>query len=304
MIVVVSGARYIDIDAYACCAAYVELLNMLDRPAVAASTAAWNESITKSIRALDAVLSTDYASGPNDEFVVVDVSDPSQFDKLVNVAQVIEVFDHHPGFEQYWTDKIGENNHIEFIGAAATLIYEQWIKVGKASQMSKVSAELLAAAILDNTLNFGAGVTTERDKEAYKFLAEHASLDDEWIANYFTECQEAILADLPEALRNDTKFLKFSGLDEELCLGQMVVWDAKHVIANDIDTLASVLGGMRHAWMANVVSISEGRSYFVAQNDKVKNWAETLLGVKFNNSVATAGRLWLRKEVMKAGGGI
>jgi inorganic pyrophosphatase/manganese-dependent inorganic pyrophosphatase len=34
MIVVTSGARYIDIDAYACCVAYAELLNFLEKPAV------------------------------------------------------------------------------------------------------------------------------------------------------------------------------------------------------------------------------------------------------------------------------
>lgn len=304
MIVVTSGARYIDIDAYACCVAYAELLNLLNKPAAAVSTAVWNESITKSLRALKAPLSTDYSPSPDDEFVIVDLSDPAHIDRIVDLERVIEVFDHHPGFEQYWTEKLGEASHIDFIGAAATLIYEQWAKTGRLEQMSMVSAELLAAAILDNTLNFGAGVTTEKDREAYKFLVKHANLDDSWVAKYFTECQESTLSNLDKALRNDTKFLKFSGLGEELCLGQMVVWDAKRVIADELNTLASALGGMRDTWMANVVSISEGKSYFVAQNDKVKTWAEDLLGVRFDNSVATADRLWLRKEIMKAGKGI
>lgn len=304
MIVVTSGARYIDIDAYACCVAYAELLNLLEKPAIAASTAVWNESITKSIRALNAPFITDHSSRPEDQFIAVDLSDPSQFDKLVNEERVIEVLDHHPGFEKYWTDKIGEGSHIEFIGAAATLIYEQWVQAGKADQMSQQSAELLTAAILDNTLNFGAGVTTNRDRVAYQFLTKHGELDDEWAAKYFTECQEAILSDLAEALRNDTKFLKFSGLDEELCLGQMVVWDAESVIADELDTIAAVLGGMRDTWMANVVSISNGRSYFVTENDKVKIWAEKLLNVTFDGSVAAADKLWLRKEIMKVGQGI
>lgn len=301
MIVVTSGARYIDIDAYACCVAYAELLNLLGKPAIAVSTAVWNESITESIRALNAPFSTDYIPRPEDQFIAVDLSDPSQFDKLVDETRVIEVLDHHPGFEQYWADKIGEGSYIEFIGAAATLIYEQWVKAGKEDQMSRQCAELLTAAILDNTLNFGAGVTTNRDKEAYKFLIQHANLDDNWVSKYFKECQEAIVADLAEALRNDTKFLKFTDLDEELCLGQMVVWNANSVIADELDTIVTVLAGMRDTWMANVVSISENRSYFVAQNDKVKTWAENLLNVTFDGSVAMADKLWLRKEIMKVG---
>lgn len=304
MIIVTSGARYIDIDAYACCAAYAELLNILGKPAIAVSTAIWNESITDTIRALNVPFNIDYSLQSDDRFVVVDLSDPAQFDKIVNEERVVEVLDHHPGFEQYWTDKIGEGSHIEFIGAAATLIYEQWVQAGKVDEMSKQSAELLTAAILDNTLNFGAGVTTDRDRAAYQFLTRHAKLDDEWVSKYFTECQESILADLAEALRNDTKFLKFSGLDEELCLGQMVIWDAESVIADKVDTIATVLSSMRETWMANVVSISDGKSYFVTQNDKVKTWVESLLNVTFDGSVATANKLWLRKEIMKVGQGI
>jgi inorganic pyrophosphatase len=302
MIIVTSGARYIDIDAYACCVAYAELLNLLGKPAIAASTAVWNESITKPMRALSTSLSTDYEPKLNDQFVVMDLSDPSQFDKLVDQDRVVELFDHHPGFEQYWADKIGEDSHIEFIGAAATLIYEQWVKVGKATEMSHASAELLAAAILDNTLNFGAGVTTDRDRSAYELLAKHAGLSDDWVAQYFTDCQEAILTDLAEALRNDTKFLKLGGLERELCIGQMVVWDAKRVVADDLDTISAVLSAMSDTWMANVVSISDGRSYFIASNGVVKAWAESLLHVHFDDVVATADRLWLRKEIMKASG--
>jgi inorganic pyrophosphatase/manganese-dependent inorganic pyrophosphatase len=301
MIIVTSGSRYIDIDAYACCVAYAELLNLLGRPAVAASTAVWNESITSSIRALDAPFATSYEPQAGDQFVLTDLSDPEHFDTIVDLSQVIEVHDHHPGFEQYWGEKLGEGSNIEFIGAAATLIYELWQKAGKTGEMSAVSAELLAAAILDNTLNFGAGVTTNRDKLAYGFLAKHAKLDDSWVASYFTECQEAITADLAESLRNDTKFLAFAGLPEKLCLGQMVVWDARQIIADDSQAIAATLGGMQELWMANVVSISEGKSYFVARNDEVKEWAKGLLGIRFDGNVAPADRLWLRKEIMKVG---
>lgn len=303
MIIITSGAKYIDIDAYACCVAYAELLNLLGKPAIAASSAVWNESITNSIRALNAPFNTDYQPKPNDQFVLMDLSDPDHFDKMVNLDQVIEVHDHHPGFEQYWAEKLGEGSDIKFIGAAATLVYQQWEKAGKLEQISKASAELLAAAILDNTLNFGARVTTDADHQAYQFLAQHAGLDDAWIASYFTECQQAILADLGEALRNDTKHIQFRDLDEKLCLGQMVIWDAQTIIANDLETIATVLGSIQGTWMANIVSIAEGKSYFVARDDRVKTWAEKLLNVTFNNSVAVADHLWLRKEIMKAGEG-
>lgn len=300
MIIVTSGSRYIDIDAYACIVAYAELLRLLGKDAKAVSTATLNESITPSLRALPVEMAADYASQPDDTYILTDLSEPAYFDKIVNQDQVVEIFDHHPGFEAYWADKLGKDSHIEFIGAAATLIYEQWQQAGKLNEMGPSSASLLAAAILDNTLNFGANVTTDRDKVAYEFLSEHASLDKSWIANYFSECQQDIVADIPEALRNDTKFITFAGQDEVFCVGQMVVWDANPIMTSDLNSIVTTLGGIQPEWFANIVSISEGHSYFLSENKKVQQWLQNLLGVTFDGQIAQADRLWLRKEIMKA----
>jgi len=58
-----------------------------------------------------------------DEFVLVDVSDYQHFDPAVVLEQVVEVIDHHPGFENYWAQKLGSAADILPIGAAATLIF-------------------------------------------------------------------------------------------------------------------------------------------------------------------------------------
>jgi len=144
-------------------------------------------------------------------------------------------------------------------------------------------------------------VTTDRDKAAYKFLAEHAGLADAWVAAYFTECQNEILADLAESLRNDTKFIQFPGLAEELCLGQMVIWDAETVLASNLGTISETLKDMRSYWLANIVNISEGRSYLLSDNKDVQAWLSDLLHVEFKDNLAVADRLWLRKEIMKVG---
>ena len=48
MIIVTSGARYIDIDAYASIIAYANLLNLKGKNAIAYSSSPLNESITTS----------------------------------------------------------------------------------------------------------------------------------------------------------------------------------------------------------------------------------------------------------------
>ena len=49
MKIVTSGSRYIDIDAYASCIAYANLLNLKGIEAKAVSTAKINESITPNL---------------------------------------------------------------------------------------------------------------------------------------------------------------------------------------------------------------------------------------------------------------
>ena len=299
MILVTAGAPYLDIDAYAGCVAYAELLRLLGKEAIAISTAPWNASITRALRALHAPLQTQYQPNKTDSFVLVDLSNSAFFDTIVDLERVIEIFDHHTGFEDYWSKKLGKKSHIEFIGAAATLIYEQWLQAAKLEAMSRENATLLAAAILDNTLNFGADITNERDKEAYKFLASHASLDNGWIATYFLECQAEIMKDLPGALRNDTKFLQFKGLRDKVYCSQQTTWDAEAVIAAKQTVIADMLSTVSTCWLANIISISEKCSYFLSDDQEVQGWLQNLLGVKFKGTIARADRLWLRKEIMK-----
>ncbi len=220
MKIITSGSRYVDIDAYAGVVAYAELLRTQGMQSQALSTAVWNESISKTVRSWQAPLKTDYEPNGKDTFTLIDVSDPEHFDKAVDLEKVDEVIDHHLGFEDYWQERIGERAHIEFIGAACTLVYERWVAAGVADKMSETSAKLLVSGILDNTLNFKARVTTERDKVAYEALVAHAKIPDGWTEQYFTECQEAILADAEMSIRNDSKLLAFKTFPRPLSVGR------------------------------------------------------------------------------------
>jgi hypothetical protein len=52
-------------------------------------------------------------------------------------------------------------------------------------------------------------------------------------------------------------------------------------------------------WFVNVLSISEGFSYFVTNDESVKLVLAGLFNVEFDGDVAQASRLWLRKEMFK-----
>lgn len=299
MRVVTSGSSYLDIDAYAGCVAYAELLQAQGYEAAAVSTAPLNESISETIRTWDAPLLTDYSPTEHDTFTMIDVSESEYFDTIVDLDRVDEVIDHHPGFEQHWQERIGDSSQIEFIGAACTLVFERWKSANLIGAMSVLSARLLICGILDNTLNFGAQVTTPRDIDAYKTLLAQANLPDDWTAQYFTECQQAILLDTVAAIQNDSKTLSFISYDQPVCVGQLVVWDGTQVLAEHHSSIKGVLFSIQPDWFMNLISVNERKSYFVSDNTDVKAWLSKLLGVRFDGSVAIADRLWLRKEVIK-----
>lgn len=300
MKIVTAGLTFLDIDAYAGCVAYAELLNLQGEDAVAFSSANINESVTRTIRSWNAPLSISYVPRPEDTFILVDVSEPDFLEKLVDIDKVEEVIDHHVGYQSFWQEKLGPKANIEFIGAACTQVYESWLRAGLFEQMSETSARLLVSGILDNTLNFKAGVTTDRDHEAYVQLLKIANLPEDWAAQYFQECEESIFADIADALINDTKIMKLQQLrPDRVGFGQLVIWDAKRAIQEYRDRVEETMAARSEDWFVNVVSISDGQSFFLASNDKVIQWAEQVLGVKFEGQLAYAGKLWLRKEILR-----
>jgi inorganic pyrophosphatase len=135
------------------------------------------------------------------------VSEPEYFESFVDRERIDEVIDHHPGLEDYWQERIGDGATIEHVGAACTQVYEKWEQAGIADQISERSAALLMCGILDNTLNFGAAITNQRDRHAYQQLERRANLPHDWPAIYFEACGQSILSDLPRAIANDLKVL-------------------------------------------------------------------------------------------------
>ena len=103
-IVIASGRKYIDIDAYASMIAYRELLETQGYKNASASTAAkLNQSIPPMILDLKYHLDKPNTKNAN-KYIVLDVSNPEFFDKRVNMGNLVEVIDHHTGFEDYWAN--------------------------------------------------------------------------------------------------------------------------------------------------------------------------------------------------------
>lgn len=264
--------------------------------AKAVSTAKINESITPNLLKLNAKLD-EYEKSDNDEFIIIDVSSKLYFDNIVSEHKIVEIIDHHVGYEEYWKNKLGERSIIEFIGAAATLVVELYEKENLIKRMSKDIAYLLMSAILDNTLNFKAKITTDRDKNAYRKLQLIVGDENNYTEKYFKECQSAIERNLKSAIENDTKIEKVSSKLPPI-FGQIILWDKEKILKNK-DVIYNTLNDMGEDWMINLVCLEEGKSYIIASNLEVKVELEKLLNGKFNQDIMELEDVWLRKEIIK-----
>lgn len=296
MNIVTSGNKYIDIDAYAGIIAYANLLNLKGIHAKAVSTAKLNESITPSLLNLNIGLDN-YNKTNSDDFIIVDVSNKDFFDKIVNERKIVEIIDHHTGFEKYWNSILKEKSRIEFIGSVATIIVEDYEKERLLADMSKDIALLLMSAILDNTLNFKAKVTNQRDINAYNKLVQLVGNLDNYEEEYFLECQKSIEKNLEKSIENDTKTEKICAI-LPYAFSQLTLWNKDFIMKNK-SKIYKTLNTINQEWMLNVISLEEGKSYIIANNQSVKGKLEKLFNRTFKSDIMELDNVWLRKEIIR-----
>ncbi len=293
-IVITSGRKYIDIDAYAGIFAYQKLLQNLGYEVYAMTTAILNESIPESIKRLGYEFNQVDFTKPT-KYIVLDVSHPDFIDTFVQEEDIIEIIDHHTGYEEYWQSK-SVKSHIEFIGSIATIIFEMFEKNQKEDLLDASLCKLLIAGILDNTLNLKSSITTSRDIGAYQKLMTIAQLDEKWGESYFQDCYQDLDSNLEEYLKNDTKIEKVSSYLPEV-FGQLIALDINDILKN-IDRVRQSFEGYEE-WMLNVISLRDGKSYLFYGSASAKEKLESLFSKKAGDTYLELDICMLRKEIMK-----
>lgn len=300
MIFVTSGKRYIDIDAYSAIIAYTHLLKSLGKDVTSISTAKFNESICPVIKDINLSLDTidKNTTINNAEFIILDVSSPEMFDKIVkDNNKIIEIIDHHTGYESYWKSYSNINLEIEFIGSVCTLIFEKYQKYNKLDLLTPDICKLLLAGILDNTLNLKANITANRDIEACNNLYKIGKIDKSWADTYFLSCQKLIEKDLETSIKNDVK-IKCKDKYLPDVFGQLLVLNKDSILEKE-DTLIKIMNSYNESWVFNLVCLDDGKSYIISNDDTTKKQMETLFSKKFKNNILILDNFLLRKEIMK-----
>lgn len=298
--IITAGSTYLDIDAYACMVAMAELLNLQGIPALAYSGAPCNYSVCPSLTKEGQIARSFplHFNENNAKYIIVDVSDPNFLKSSVPLDRVTEVYDHHVGFEDYWQSRIGSGAHIEFIGAAATLIWREWKAAGLQNEISRSTARLLMAAILDNTLDLTSSNTTNEDREAFSELCRQAGEDDSFRAVYFSEVQLNVESDLKNALFKDMKHIGQTPLLPDN-MAQLCVWDAEGMFEK-LPHIREWFDTMDGGWLLNLIDIKHRCSYFVCDDTSYyQDVIEKIFTVEFEDGVARSAQPYLRKQIIK-----
>jgi len=297
--VITAGSTYLDIDAYACMVAMAELLNLRGDRAIAYSTAPCNYSVCAFLSEGGQVARVlpEGVSAESARYIIVDVSDPEFLHDSVPLDRVVEIYDHHVGFEAHWASRIGQGAHIEFIGAAATLVWREWQASGLQDKMSPATARLLIAAILDNTLNLTSSNTTREDVEAFEALCKIGSVNDTWRAVYFSEVQAQVEADLKNALFHDVKCVRDNPVLPDR-VAQLCVWDAERVFAR-LGEIREWFEEVPGSWMINLIDLKNRCSYFVCDDLDRQTRIAQIFDVRFESGVARSDQPYLRKQIIK-----
>jgi inorganic pyrophosphatase/exopolyphosphatase len=292
-----------DMDSLACSVSYTELLNLEGKDATAYVPKDPAHTVTPEIKSWDFKYQTEPTSEElkDMEFVLVDTTDPHTFPKFVDKDRIIEIYDHHIGYEEYWKEKLGENAKIEMIGACATLIWEEYKNRGYAEKISQTSARLLYAAIVSNTLNFKAALTSPRDAQAFEELSPIADMPKDWIQKYFIEQEEYIYQNTRQAILDDIKIIEFPNMGKKITIGQIELWESKQFVIDYKPLIKEILDNFDHKrWFFNAPCISMGKTYLFTENDEIREILEQNFGFKFENGIGEVDRLIERKEFVKA----
>jgi len=292
-----------DMDSLACSIAYSELLNLEEKNATAYIPKEPANSVTKEIKAWNFKYETEPKKEDLEDmgFVLVDTTDPHTFPKFVKEEKIIEIYDHHVGYEDYWKEKLGEKAKIEMIGACATLIWEEYKKRGFAEKISQTSAKMLYAAIVSNTLNFKAALTSPRDAKAFEELIPIADMPKDWIEKYFIDQEEYIYQSPRQAVLDDIKIIEFPNLGTKITIGQIELWESRKFVNDYKPLIKEVLDNFDHKkWFFNAPCISMGKTYVLSENEEIKSILKEHFNFVFENDVGEANRLIERKEFVKA----
>ena len=296
--IIITGYSNPDLDGTACAIAYAELLKKQGKNAKVALFGTLHkeaEFVFKTFN-IDKPDQAENILNQEDKLILVDASDLRGISNLIDPKQVIELIDHRKvnQADKFPNAKI----QIELVGSCATLIAEKFLK--EKITITTSSAALLYSAIISNTVNFQANVTTDRDKKTCKWLVSKFDLPEGYIQKMF-KAKSIFKKPLKEVFEND--FATFTFHSKQLGIAQLEIVNTDDFVNKNKDEIQKILTEIKEERnldliFLSVIDLEKIKNTFIVIDESSKKLLEQALGVKFKNNIAHKNGITMRKTIV------
>jgi manganese-dependent inorganic pyrophosphatase len=296
--ILVTAYKNPDLDGYASIYAYTELLKKLGIEAEGAITGSIDletKHVIKKFKIKElpqAKKIIDKAEG----VILVDASDTTGIDENIKPAKVIEIIDHRTLNDIHLFKKADVT--LEIVGAASTLIAEQYIELNV--PMSEETVILLYAGIVSNTINFKSKLTTNRDKRTAGFLLTRYNFPPDFIEKMFKAKSTFKDKTLYEVVEENLATFKFRRTN--LGIAQLEIIETVKFVQKNIDDIHKVTRKLKKKYeldhiFVKIVDVQEAKNIFVTEDIETQKILIKNFQVEFEEHKSLSHGIITRKEM-------
>lgn len=232
-----------------------------------------------------------------EKVILVDASDLGGLEGKVAPEKVIEIIDHR---KIHQADKFpNAKTQIELVGATATLVAEKFMHAN--TEISVPSTTLLYGAIISNTLNFKATVTTDRDRKTAAWLNETAKLPEHFWKELFMAKSDLSGNKLSERIYGDFNSVTIG--QTTIGIAQIEMIGAKKLMDERKEEAVKILNALKKEkqWdmvFQSTIDLEESKNYLLTDDPKMQQLLEKALNVTFNGMIAERKDVLMRKQII------
>jgi len=231
-----------------------------------------------------------------DGIIIVDASDLGGLSDKVKPDKVVEIIDHRiiNQANLFPNAKV----QIELVGSAATLIAEKYFY--SKITISQESSALLFSAIVSNTINFQANVTTKRDLKMANWLKTKFVLPPNYVHHMFLY-KSQFTKPLKATIIDDFATFNFGNCN--LGIGQLEIINVVDFIQRNIVEIKDVLREIKRdksldRIFLTCIDLEKAFNQIVVIDQFTQSLLKQALRIKFVNRLATRKGILMRKEIV------
>lgn len=287
-----------DLDGTACAFGYAEFLRKNGKDVMAAVFGKPHREAQFVLDKFDipALENAEKVVNNIDGIIIVDASDLRGLSDKIDPKKVIEIIDHRKIHEAHKFPNA--KAQIELVGSAATLIAEKFYN--NKTTISPESAQLLFSAIVSNTINFQANVTTERDHKMADWLKTKFSLPDNYVHEMFSD-KSQFKKSLKETIIDN--FATFHFNNHNLGIAQLEIINVSEFIRENLVKIEKILEALKKERSLDLIfltciDLEKVFNEIVIIDEKTQKFVEQALKVKFKDRVTKRDGILMRKEIV------